>query len=148
MPLTAGTGVDLNAFFDAWVFAPGFAAFVVDDMEATSNAGQWNVDLLLRQKLRGTTSWHQQVPLDLTLVGANWQRQEFQVTAGGEFSNVSVVADFEPVMAIINGHNRLNQARMDYEFTIPADGAFSSVMPRTEFTLYDDELTDSALFRL
>ncbi|MBK9193691.1 MAG: hypothetical protein IPO17_01640 [Flavobacteriales bacterium] len=146
--LTAGTGVDLNAFFHAWVFAPGFAAFVVDDMEATANGGQWNVDLLLRQKLRGTTAWHQQVPLDLTLVGANWQRQEFQVTAGGEFSNVAVVADFEPVMAIINGHNRLNQARMDYEFTIPADGSFSSVMPRTEFRLYDDALTDSALFRV
>ena len=146
--LEVGTGTDLDPFFDAWVFAPGFAAFVVDDIDAVVNGAQWNVDLLLRQKLRGTTVWHSQVPLDLTLVGANWQRQEFRVMADGEFSNVSVVADFEPVMAILNGHNRLNQARMDHEFTIPANGSFASVMPRVEFRLYDQALVDTALFRV
>ncbi|MEO8069407.1 MAG: M1 family aminopeptidase [Flavobacteriales bacterium] len=146
--LEAGTGADLHPFFDAWVFAPGFAAFVVDDMTAAQNGGQWNVDLLLRQKLRGTSAWHHQVPLDLTLVGANWQRQEFRVMADDEFSNVSVTADFEPVMAILNGHNRLNQARMDYEFTIPANGSFPSVLPYTKFRLYDQNLVDTALFRV
>ena len=146
--LEAGTGADLDAFFDAWVFAPGFSAFVVDEMDATQNGAQWNVDLLLRQKLRGTTVWHNDIPLDLTLVGANWQRQEFQVMADDEFSNVSIVADFEPVMAILNGHNRLNQARMDYEFTIPADGNFTSLLPRTGFRLYDIALVDTALFRV
>lgn len=146
--LEAGTGLDLDPFFDAWVFAPGFAAFVVDDMDATPNGNQWNVQLQLRQKLRGTTAFHAQVPLDLTLVGANWQRQEFKITGNGEFSSASVVCGFEPVMAILNGHNRLNQARMDHEFTIPADGNFTSIMPRTEFRLYDDALVDSALFRV
>lgn len=146
--LEAGTGMDLDAFFDAWVFAPGFAAFVVDDMDAVQNGAQWNVDLLLRQKLRGTLAWHNDVPLDLTLVGPNWQRQEFQVMADDEFSTVSVVADFEPVMAILNGHNRLNQARMDHEFTIPANGSFANLLPRTGFRLYDIALVDSALFHV
>ncbi|QQR87903.1 MAG: hypothetical protein IPJ76_06680 [Flavobacteriales bacterium] len=146
--LEAGTGLNLDPFFDAWVFAPGFAAFVVDDMDATPSGNQWNVQLQLRQKLRGTAAFHAQVPLDLTLVGANWQRQEFKITGDAEFSSASVMCDFEPVMAILNGHNRLNQARMDHEFTIPPDGNFTSIMPRTEFRLYDDALVDSALFRV
>lgn len=146
--LEQATGADLDPFFDAWVFAPGFSVFVVEALSAVQQGGGWAVDLTLRQRLRGTTAFHHQVPLDVTLIGANWQRSEHQVMADGELTVVDLTAPFEPVMAVVNGHRRLNQARMDHEFTIRPGESFSSTLPRVDFRLFPENVPDSALFRV
>ncbi len=143
--LEAATGVDLDPFFDAWIFQPGFATFVVQDMVAQPSGGAWNVDLTLRQRLRAANDFHAMVPLDVTLVGADWQEHETQVVADGEFTSVPIACPFEPVMAILNGHNRLNQARMDHRFVIRPGEFFSSQVPYTDFRLYADNVPDSTL---
>lgn len=146
--LEAAGGVDLDAFFDDQVFAPGFSVFVVNDMTATPSGGAWEVQLDLRQRLRGTTQFHHDVPLDLTLVGAGWERQDYLIAGDGEFSGTTLTCDHQPVMAIINGKGRLNQARMDHELVIRPGEGFPSLLPRTEFRLYADVLPDSALVRV
>ena len=146
--LESVAGVDLDPFFNAWVFAPGFSVFVVHGFESVQQGNQWEVDLVLRQGLRGTTVFHDQVPLDLTLIGDNSQRQEYLVTAGGEFTPITVTSSFEPRMAVVNGFNRLNQARMDHEFVIQPGMTFANLLPRTDFRLYADTLLDTALFRV
>ena len=146
--LEAGTGYDLDAFFDAWVFQPGYSVFVVQDVSVTPNGGQWDVELTLRQRLREAWTWHEDVPLDLSLLAADRQRREFEVMASGEFTTVTVTTDIEPVMVVLNGHTRLNQARMDHEFlTWPGDN-FNSTLPYVDFRLYDDVLTDTTLVRI
>lgn len=146
--LSAASGQDLHAFFDAQVFSPGFAVFVVRDMNAQQNGNVWDVQLQLQQRLRGTTSYHEQVPLDLTLLGAGWQKQEFHIMAGGDLTDVQVQCDFEPVMAVLNRYNRLNQARMDHEQIIHPNVSFPSTLPRVEFRLFQSNLSDSALVRI
>ena len=142
--LEAGTGYDL----DAWVFQPGYSVFVVQDVSVTPNGGQWDVELTLRQRLREAWNWHEDVPLDLSLLSADRQRREFEVMATGEFTTVTVTTDIEPVMVVLNGHTRLNQARMDHEFlTWPGDN-FNSTLPYVDFRLYDDVLTDTTLVRI
>ncbi len=142
------SGADLDPFFDAWVFAPGFSVFVLHDLDAVQQGNEWEVDLVLRQGLRGTSTFHDEVPLDLTLIGEDWQRQEHLVTAGGEFTSLTLTAPFEPRMAVINGYNRLNQARMDHEFILRPGETFTTTLPRVDFRLYADTLLDSALFRV
>ncbi len=142
------TGADLNPFFDAWVFAPGFSVFVVESMQAQPQGGQWEVEVTLRQLLRGTTVLHEQVPLDLTLIGAGWQRGEHQVVAGGALTTVTLTSPFAPEMVVVNGHRRLNQARMDHEFTMRPGESFSSTLPRVDFRVFPETVIDSALFRV
>jgi aminopeptidase N len=146
--LANATGLNMQPFFDAQVFAPGFSVFVVDDLASAPSGGQWNVDLQLRQRLRSAPAFHDAVPLDITLVGADRQRQEYHVTAGGEFTDLSLTCAFEPVMAVVNRYNRLNQARMDHERVAVPGVTFPSLQPRTEFRLYADSLADSTLVRI
>lgn len=146
--LEAATGRDMHPFFDAQVFAPGFSVFVVRSMQAQANGGQWNVDLDVRQRLRGTTVYHEQVPIDLTLIGADGASQEYQVTVSGETTPVNVTCAFQPVIAVMNGHNRLDQARMDYELTIHPGVSFPSLLPRTDFRIFPDSVPDSAFIRV
>ena len=139
--LETATGVDMDPFFDDQVFAPGFAVFVVQSMDAQPNGSVWDVDLVIRQRLRATATFHMQVPLDR-------QRQEYQFVGDGEFTTVNVNCDFEPVFAVINGHSRLNQARMDHEYTLAPGVGGGGILPYVDFRVYNDNIVDSTLVRV
>jgi len=146
--LEATTGYDLHPFFTDQVFAPGFSVFVLQGMVAEQNGTNWDVDLSIKQKLRGATVFHQAVPLDITLVGAEGQRQEYREVAGGEYSDLTLSCAFDPAMVVLNGHNRLNQARMDFERELVPGENLPNLQPRVDFRLYVDVLEDTALIRM
>jgi aminopeptidase N len=146
--LESATGVQLDDFFNAQVYSPGFSVFTTQSFSSVPDQGGYLVDLVLRQRLRATSSMHLSVPLDVTLIGANGQRQEYLVTASGATTELQLTCAFEPVMVVLNGHNRLNQARMDHEFTAIPGQSFSPTLPRVAFRLTQDELTDTTLIRV
>lgn len=146
--LETATGYDLHPFFTDQVFAPGFSVWVPWSMQAQPNGGQWDVDLELKQKLRGTTGFHTAVPLDITLVGADRQRQDYFRMVGGEFASLSLSCAFEPVMVVMNGRNRLNQSRMDWERVIGPGETVTPSLPLVDFRLQSVDVPDSALVRV
>ncbi len=146
--LEIATGTQLDDFFSAQVFSPGFSVFTVQSYSSAPDQGAFLVDLVLRQRLRGTATMHLSVPLDVTLIGADGQRQEYQVIASGNTTELQLPCAFEPAMVVLNGHNRLNQSRMDHEFiAVPGEG-FSPTLPRVAFRLVADELVDTSLIRV
>lgn len=146
--MEAITGRDLHPFFQDWVFSPGYSVFEVRSFSAQPAGGGWQVDLRIGQKLYGTTEPHGDTPLDLTFIGAEGQLNEQQVTAAGLLTEVTVQCPFEPVMAVLNRYQRLNQARMDHEITLVPGTAFASLLPRTDFRLFATTLTDTTLVRV
>lgn len=146
--LSAASGTDLHAFFDAQVFTPGFSVFVVRDLQSEQIGNVWDVHVQAQQRLRGTTTYHEQVPLDLTLIGAEMQKQDYRITAGGDLTDLQVSCDFEPVMAVLNRYDVLNQARMDHEQLVRPNVAFSSALPYVDFRLYPTTITDSTFVRV
>jgi len=146
--LASVSGQDLDPFFDSWVFAPGYSVFEVRDFSAQAVGGSFTVQLEIGQKLRGATVMHEQVPLDLTLISASGEEHDVLITVGGEFTTLSVNAPFEPVMAVLNRHTRLNQARLDHEFRIAPGQSLSSTLPYVDLRAYVDALPDTALVRV
>jgi len=147
--LEEGGAFPLDDFFNDQVYKPGFSVFVVDSFKTEQAGNQFNVKVDIQQKLRACPSFYGEVPLDLTLVGANRQRHDFRVIANGQYSEVYVTAAFIPEMVILNGYNRLNQARTDFENIYgPGEAAPTSNLPHSEFRLFLDTLTDSSLIRI
>jgi len=146
--LEAATGVDMEPFFDAWVFAPGYSVFEVRDHVAEQSGGQWNVTLDVGQKLRGATEMHTEVPLDLTFISSTGEAYDQTITASGELSTITVGSPFEPAMVILNRNARLNQARLDHEFKIGPGQSLDALLPYVEFRAYVDELPDTAFVRV
>jgi len=146
--LEAVSGQDLDPFFDAWVFAPGYAAFEVRNMASTQQGTDWTVDLTIGQKLYGTGQYHQTVPIDLTLFAADGTTHDERIMVGGEMSTATVTAPFQPVMAALNRYARLNQSRMDHEITIVPGVNFDNILPYVDFRLYGDVLVDSTFVRV
>lgn len=143
------TGEDLDPFFDAWVFAPGYAAFEVRDWDHQVNGGSVDLVLQIGQKLYGTTQYHEQVPLELTLISADGAVFETSIMASGEQSSVTVDdCPFVPEMIALNRNQRLNQCRLDDEITIVPGVSFGSVLPYSGFRIYGNNLVDSTLVRV
>ncbi|MDX9750999.1 MAG: M1 family aminopeptidase [Flavobacteriales bacterium] len=147
--LEAITGQDLDPFFDAWVFQPGYSVFEVRSVQTEEQGGLWTVDLVLGQKLRGADELHQQVPLDLTLIAADGTVSEHAITAGGALTTVQVQAPFAPAMAVLNRYQRLNQSRLDHELTIvPGQSINNMMLPHVDFRLITGTVPDTALLRV
>ena len=146
--IEASTGADLDPFFDGWVFAPGFSVFTVEHYWAGPAGNKWWATMDVRQLLRKAPAFHTQVPLDITFVGAQRQRFDTTMTVTGELTNLQLFCPFEPVMVALNGHNRLNQARMDHELVIAPGQTVSGVVPYVDIRLFTDNIVDTTLVRM
>ena len=142
------TGQDLDPFFDAWVFAPGYAAFEVRDWDSQIIGPTTEVTLSIGQKLYGATEYHNAVPLDLTLLSAEGAVFNTSIVASGQECSVVVNCPFEPAMIVLNRHNRLNQCRLEDEITLVPGVTFNSILPYTDLRIYENTLVDTTLVRV
>jgi aminopeptidase N len=141
-------GVQLDDFFDDHIFSPGFSVFVTDSFQVASNGSNFNVDVFIQQKLRECPQFYDNVPIDVTFISSDYQRYETQTVLGGQFSVKNFNVPFEPEMVVLNGHNRLNQARMDHEFVQVSDEPLYPVLPFVDFRINDETVVDSSLIRV
>lgn len=146
--LSEVSGYDLTSYFDDWIFQPGYATFVVDSFQVSDNGGTFETEVHVQQKLRAADHFHTNVPIDVTLIGANWETETMEQMVSDEFSSLTLDSDFEPVMVVLNGTNRLNQNRMDIEVTTYADDPFNMQLPWVDMRLIKNEGSDSALTRI
>ena len=142
------TGLDLSDFFNDQVYLPGYSTFVVDSFPSTGNGNSWNVNLHIRQLLRECPAYYSNVPLDVTFLNQNGQREEHRIVADGELTEVLIGSTFNPSMVILNGYNRLNGARMDFELDIIEGQNLVSLLPNTDFRIFKDSVPDTTFMRV
>ena len=150
--LEGATGVDLQPFFDALIYQPGFSTWVIDSTEvAPIGAPIPATTLYLKQKLRACENYHEGVPLDVTVWDANWNRVEGQIQVSGPTATAIVdhLGITEPAMIALNANGRLNQGRMDHTFPVTGTMGLTN-LPWVEMRLGCDAMPegDSALVRV
>ncbi len=147
--LSANTGVDLTAFFDDWIYSPGFAAYELDSVlvQPASMPGVYEASLYVQQKLRAAPHFHTNVPLEVTFYDPNWQAWDTTISVSGEFSQVSVQVPFHPVWTVLNDHNQLNLASTQNKTTVYQEGDIN--LQFSELVTFDAiEVPDSALVNI
>lgn len=147
--LEAATGLDLTSFFEDQIYNPGFSTFVIDSVQSSISGPNVVSTLYLQQKLRECPDFYTNVPLEVTAMDANRVKHNFMVTAGEQFSTVTITTDFEPVLWSLNSNGKLNQARMDYEFTVNSTSS-NQLRPFVEFRTGTAAINegDSAFIRI
>lgn len=120
--LTTATGVDMGPYFDAWIFAPGYAAYEIDKMTSTAVGNNFEVELQVQQKLHAATVFHKQTPLAVTFMDESFNVHHDQIMADGEFSTVTVAVPFEPSTVFLNGDHELNLAVIGDQNMLTDDG--------------------------
>jgi len=121
--LSAATGINMSDFFNAWIFTPGYSSFELNKIDYQLNATNVDLTLVLEQKLRAAPQFHNNVPIEITLIDANWNKEVIKTMVSGQFDTIQVSASFVPVSWIVNEANALNLAQMHKELTVSTTGS-------------------------
>lgn len=112
--LTACSGMDLGPFFEGWVFQPGHPHFSIDSMQLRQEDGQYRTTIFVRQRLYGAEEYLDEVPLEVTFRGANFEQKVSDFTHSGRCVTYSVLLPFEPVMAALDVEEKISDAISDH----------------------------------
>lgn len=145
--LTNKTGINMNDFFNDWVFNPGFSHFSIDSTKSIVNGSNYDVTLFIKQKLRGATQFHNNTPIVVSFYDANFNRFEKQIIVSGQFTNITLQVPFNPVFVVLNERNKLNQARTDNQLLVK-NNMSNTPLPLSKFNITINNVTDSALLQI
>jgi hypothetical protein len=121
------TELDLQPFFDAQIFQPGFSTWLIDSTSTTLSDGEYETTLYLNQKLRACSSFHENEPLDVTLWDASWNTAVVNIRVGGEY-DVATISHTDPfILVALNTDGKLNQGRLDNTISINEPTGLSSI---------------------
>lgn len=141
--LTDYTGIDMNDFFDAYVFTPGFSHFAVDSVQ---NLGGGQYEIFMRQKLKGKDVYANSNRVDVTLMDENWNQMDVRVEFDGATGSAVFDIPFEPVAAMTDLHRNFSDATSDEFAVIKEVGDYN--FGNSYFKMEVEEISDSAFFRI
>ena len=95
--LTQYSGIDMNGFFDTYVFSSGMPHYYANILSVTPVGSQYEVLLDLRYQHIGDSHIGQHNLYDLTFIGPDFQLATEKVNWDGLNAQVTVTLDFEPV---------------------------------------------------
>lgn len=144
--LTNYTGINMTAFFDAWVMTPGTPHFSIDSSKISAASGGFMVDLWLRQRYKGADYFADDNILEVTFVSDDFTFFTDTIHFSGEIGHSVKQLDFEPKIVLLDLYEKIGDATTDsYRFfNEPEEYSFND----TYFKSQIDELADSALIRV
>ncbi|MBK9673083.1 MAG: T9SS type A sorting domain-containing protein [Bacteroidetes bacterium] len=144
--LETSSGLNLHAFFDNWVFSPGFSHFSVDSVRSTSLGIGYSNAISIKQKLTGAPNYFTDVPIDITLVDSSWQSETVRVMLSGKDSTFLIPTTFYPRYTALNYKQKTIDAISSEAHVLKSTGItnFSNAF----MTVTVNTISDSALLRI
>ena len=140
------TGVDVTDYFDDWIFQPGFSQFAITTISSVQNGSNYNVRLVIDQKLKGASNYHNNVPLTITFMDANWNTIDTSIFMSGDFMQFTFTLPMNAVFAALNMDEKVNDAVTAEHESITSLGIKNYDYANLRIDV--DALTDSAFLRV
>ncbi len=144
--LSALTNINLNDFFDAWVFNPGFPHFSIDSMQISPNVNGATCKVYIRQKLKGTNTFANNNKIEITFFDNNWNIFTDYVFVSGQNDMNICNVPFIPEFAILDLEEKVSDATVDNYKIIKNTGTYTYT--DTYFILEVSQIYDSAFVRV
>lgn len=142
--LTEATGIDMNGFFNNYVFIGGMPHYSVDIAEVTPNGNQYDTHIKTSYWHVGPSHLGINNRVEVTFVGADCQLQTLMVCWDGMEDDQVVTLDFEPIAAFVDYYNRFLDAKTDGNLTATAPASLT----QGKFKASVNSVTDSVMLRL
>ncbi len=140
------TPYNVDGFFDAWVFDGGWVHFSVDSFAVTPNAEQFDVEVFMKQKLKGKTEYAQNCRVPIQLMNGNFDRWDTVITFSGVSGSQAFTVPFEPTVVICDLDEKISDATTDRYYWVKEAGLInvSKSLFKTDVT----QAPDSSLLRV
>lgn len=139
-------GVNVTDFFDGWILQSGFSHFSIADFTVSPSAGNYDVTVLIGQKLKGAPNYHNNVNLQLTFMDANWNVHHEDVNVSGPFEQLNFSLPINPVFVGVNMDEKLNDATTATTEVISTPG--NKIYPYSNIRITITEMIDSSFLRV
>lgn len=141
---TTHSGMNLNDFFEAWVFTPGTPHFAIDSVRSVQQGAIWYNNIYFRQKFKGADFLANSNRFEVALLDANWQWHVDTVQFSGKTGLAVKTTSFQPQMVVIDPSNKLADAVTDAMGVIRENGTIA--LSKLNLTLYPDVVPDSVFY--
>ncbi len=140
------SGINLDAFFDAWVYRPGFSHFSIDSFNVYPSGADYEITLYLRQRLLGTTQMADDNRLEVGFVDDQQNIIREQVQFSGPHSWVTLTLPFYPQSVMMDPGEKMSHATTDRMITLKGSGL--EEFHHTYAGVEVEAVNDSALVRI
>ena len=144
--LSAYSGTNMNDFFDAWVFRPGFPQFGIDSVHVSPSGNNFDVTVFVRQKLKGVSIYANSNRLEISFMGPQWQLLTDTLSFSGEYGSKTFSIPFSPVETMADLYEKIADATTDLAKVIKTTG--EADFPDSYARVIADQVTDSAFVRI
>ena len=120
--LTAATGIDMNGFFDTYVFTAGMPHYGVDLLDVTPNGNQYDATVRMTYQHYGPEHVGQNNRVEVTFVDNEGQLQTELVNWDGLEENKTITLDINPIAAYADYYNHFLDAKYSDNMTATAPG--------------------------
>ena len=144
--LTRVTHRNLQDFFNAWIYTPGFPHFSLDSTMVIRDRDDYITGLFLRQRLTGRKAYANNIPVEITLLDDSWQEHKYLVMVSGPRQRRSLITSFRPLAVMVNTGQYVSDATSSAHRIIRTPGEIP--FDNCFFRLKTRQITDSAYFRI
>ena len=137
------TGVDMNGFFDTYVFHAGMPHYGAGILDITPNGTQYDVTLRMNYEHIGPSHVGQNNRVEVTFVSAQGELHTEMIHWDGVEATQTVTLDFEPIAAFADYYNHYLDAKLDRNMT--ATGPVNFTVSYLKTTVKN--VTDSTMLR-
>lgn len=119
--LEASSGINMDRFFEDWVFTGGFPHFSVDSFTVANGSGNtYDITVHTKQKQKGNNHTYK-MPMEFTFRdGTNEASETFTIDAATNTFQTNL--SFNPTMVTIDKNELISDAITDYELKIFSTG--------------------------
>ena len=142
--LTEATGIDMNGFFDTYVFTAGMPHYDVNMLSVTPNGNQYDVRVKMSYQHYGPSHVGQNNRMEVTFINNEGQLQTVMVNWDGLEAEQTITLDIEPIAAFADYHNHFLDAKIDKNLTATANASLAV----EQLTINTSNITDSTMLRV
>ena len=144
--LSTYSGINMNNYFDDWIFQAGFPHYSIDSTNIEKKNGLYETSVFLRHRKHQAPNYFSNVPLSVGFYDKNFKRQVYDLNFDGRCMELKVNLVFDPQMIIIDPEERLSDAITDNELVINSIGVKAPTESKFRVWVKDEiDPNDSAL---
>ncbi len=143
--LSQQTGMNLNDFFEGWIYTPGFPHFVVDSFTVLPQKDKFLVDVYLQQELKEKKNFIASNRIELGFMNKNRKIVNHLMKFSGQYGHQQFLLDFKPDFVLVDPEEKISDATCDTYETITEAGEID--FREVNLMIQPDEITDSIFLR-
>ena len=142
--ITSNTAINMEDFFDGWIFSPGFSHYSIDSVKYAGTANDYIV--YVKQKLHQKPSYINSNKIEVTFMNNTWQKHSEIIEFSGQYGSKLVHLPFVPASAMMDLYEKTSDATTDYYRTVKTTGLVD--FSNSYFKLDVQNINDSVFFRI